>query len=64
MNCVIIFVKQKRQITNHAGYIGVNMLFAMNDFAEKMQVASEEKVDFLLFQVQVSHVICMHGKKG
>ena len=62
--CVIIFEKQKRQVTNHAGYIGVNMLFAMNDFAEKMKVALEEKVDFIISGAGISRDMYAWGKKA
>src|SRR3954452_15253111 len=56
--------KAKEQITNHTGYIGVNMLFAMNDFAEKMQVALEEKVDFIISGAGISRDMYAWGKKA
>lgn len=56
--------KAKEQVTNHAGYIGVNMLFAMNDFAEKMQVALEEKVDFIISGAGISRDMYAWGKKA
>lgn len=45
--------KAKEKIQN-TGYIGVNVLFAMNDFAEKMKAAIEEKVDFIISGAGIS----------
>jgi nitronate monooxygenase len=56
--------KAKEQVTNNAGYIGVNMLFAMNDFAEKMKAALEEKVDFIISGAGISRDMYAWGKKA
>ena len=54
--------KAKNLVTNKQDYIGVNILFAMNDFAEKMKAALKKRL-ILLFLGQEFHVICMHGEK-
>jgi nitronate monooxygenase len=41
-------IRRARELTNSEGYIGVNVLFAMNDFAEIVKAAMEEKVDFII----------------
>ncbi|WP_209812404.1 NAD(P)H-dependent flavin oxidoreductase [Ammoniphilus resinae] len=41
-------IRKARELTKGIGYIGVNVLFAMKDFAEKMKAAMEEKVDFII----------------
>jgi NAD(P)H-dependent flavin oxidoreductase YrpB (nitropropane dioxygenase family) len=46
------------------GYIGVNVLFAMNDFAEKMKAALEEKVDFIISGAGISRDMYAWGKKA
>ena len=55
-------IRQAKKAIKGSGYIGVNVLFAMNDFAEKMKAALEEKVDFII-QVQEFRGICMHGEE-
>jgi nitronate monooxygenase len=40
-------IRKARELTNGLGYIGVNILFAMNGFAEAIKAAMEEKVDFI-----------------
>lgn len=45
------------------GYIGVNVLFAMNDFAEKMKAAMEEKVDFIISGAGISRDMYSWGKE-
>ncbi|MDP4155073.1 MAG: nitronate monooxygenase, partial [Bacillota bacterium] len=45
------------------GYIGVNVLFAMNDFAEKMKAALEEKVDFIISGAGISRDMYAWGKQ-
>lgn len=53
----------KGKIKN-AGYIGVNVLFAMNDFAEKMKAAIEEKVDFIISGAGISRDMYTWGKNA
>ncbi|HDR4686321.1 NAD(P)H-dependent flavin oxidoreductase [Bacillus cereus] len=55
--------KAKEKIRN-TGYIGVNVLFAMNDFAEKMKVAIEEKVDFIISGAGISRDMYTWGKNA
>ncbi|WP_035100622.1 NAD(P)H-dependent flavin oxidoreductase [Aneurinibacillus terranovensis] len=45
---MIAHIRRAREMTNGKGYIGVNVLFAMNDFAEKIKAAMQEKVDFII----------------
>src|ERR671927_244236 len=40
-------IRKAKDLIKNKGFIGVNVLFAMNDFAEKMKAALEEKVDFI-----------------
>ncbi|MEB8691754.1 NAD(P)H-dependent flavin oxidoreductase [Bacillus cereus] len=55
--------KAKDKIRN-TGYIGVNVLFAMNDFAEKMKAAIEEKVDFIISGAGISRDMYTWGKNA
>ncbi|PEC60688.1 NAD(P)H-dependent flavin oxidoreductase [Bacillus wiedmannii] len=55
--------KAKEKIQN-TGYIGVNVLFAMNDFAEKMKAAIEEKVDFIISGAGISRDMYTWGKNA
>ncbi|MEH7418870.1 nitronate monooxygenase [Neobacillus drentensis] len=55
--------RAKAQI-NKTGYIGVNVLFAMNDFAEKMKAALEEKVDFIISGAGISRDMYSWGKQA
>lgn len=41
-------IRKARELTRGVGYIGVNVLFAMNDFAATIKAAMEEKVDFII----------------
>lgn len=41
-------IRKARKLTKGLGYIGVNVLFAMNHFAETIKAAMEEKVDFII----------------
>lgn len=56
-------IRKARELTNHKGYIGVNVLFAMNDFAEKMKVAMEEKVDFIVSGAGISRDMYAWGRE-
>lgn len=54
--------KAKERILD-GGYIGVNVLFAMNDFAEKMKAAMEEKVDFIISGAGISRDMYSWGRE-
>ncbi|MDE5414198.1 NAD(P)H-dependent flavin oxidoreductase [Alkalihalobacterium chitinilyticum] len=56
-------IRKARELTNHTGYIGVNVLFAMNDFAEKMKAAMEEKVDFIVSGAGISRDMYAWGRE-
>lgn len=56
-------IRKARALTNGIGYIGVNVLFAMNDFAEKMKAAMEEKVDFIISGAGISRDMYAWGKE-
>lgn len=45
---MIAHIRRARELTNGQGYIGVNVLFAMNQFAETVKAAMQEKVDFII----------------
>lgn len=57
-------IRRTRSLIKDTGYIGVNVLFAMNDFAEKMQAAIEEKVDFIISGAGISRDMYAWGKKA
>ena len=56
-------IRKARELTNGIGYIGVNVLFAMNDFAEKMKAAMEEKVDFIISGAGISRDMYAWGRE-
>lgn len=56
-------ITKARELTNGEGYIGVNVLFAMNDFSEKMKAAMEEKVDFIISGAGISRDMYSWGKE-
>ncbi|WML40115.1 nitronate monooxygenase [Neobacillus sp. OS1-2] len=56
--------RAKECVKKNAGYIGVNVLFAMNDFAEKMKAALEEKVDFIISGAGISRDMYAWGKQA
>ncbi|WP_211214199.1 NAD(P)H-dependent flavin oxidoreductase [Neobacillus bataviensis] len=56
--------RAKERVKKNAGYIGVNVLFAMNDFAEKMKAALEEKVDFIISGAGISRDMYAWGKQA
>jgi nitronate monooxygenase len=56
-------IRKARKLTKNKGYIGVNVLFAMNDFAEKMKVALEEKVDFIVSGAGISRDMYAWGRE-
>lgn len=57
-------IRQAKSLIKDTGYIGVNVLFAMNDFAEKMKAALEEKVDFIISGAGISRDMYAWGKKA
>lgn len=59
-----LHIRKAKEKVNNAGYIGVNVLFAMNDFAEKMKAAIEEKVDFIISGAGISRDMYTWGKKA
>lgn len=59
-----LHIRAAKEKVQNAGYIGVNVLFAMNDFAEKMKAAIEEKVDFIISGAGISRDMYTWGKKA
>jgi nitronate monooxygenase len=57
-------IKTAKDAVKDVGYIGVNVLFAMNDFAEKMKIAIEEKVDFIISGAGISRDMYTWGKEA
>ncbi|MEH7352082.1 nitronate monooxygenase [Neobacillus drentensis] len=57
-------IRQAKERIKNVGYIGVNVLFAMNDFAEKMKAALEEKVDFIISGAGISRDMYSWGKQA
>jgi nitronate monooxygenase len=56
-------IRKSRELTKGMGYIGVNVLFAMKDFAEKMKASLEEKVDFIISGAGISRDMYAWGKE-
>jgi nitronate monooxygenase len=57
-------IKTAKDAVKDVGYIGVNVLFAMNDFSEKMKIAIEEKVDFIISGAGISRDMYSWGKEA
>ncbi|WP_416827839.1 NAD(P)H-dependent flavin oxidoreductase [Ectobacillus polymachus] len=57
-------IRKAKNSIKESGYIGVNVLFAMNDFAEKMKVALEEKVDFIISGAGISRDMYSWGRQA
>ncbi|HDR4897752.1 TPA: nitronate monooxygenase [Bacillus cereus] len=57
-------IRRAKEKIRNTGYIGVNVLFAMNDFAEKMKAAIEEKVDFIISGAGISRDMYTWGKNA
>lgn len=57
-------IRKAKEMVTGAGYIGVNVLFAMNDFAEKMKAALEEKVDFIISGAGISRDMYSWGRQA
>jgi NAD(P)H-dependent flavin oxidoreductase YrpB (nitropropane dioxygenase family) len=58
-----IHIRRTRELSRGIGYIGVNVLFAMKDYAEKMKVALEEKADFIISGAGISRDVYAWGKE-
>ncbi|MDQ0091060.1 NAD(P)H-dependent flavin oxidoreductase YrpB (nitropropane dioxygenase family) [Paenibacillus anaericanus] len=56
-------IRRTRELSKGIGYFGVNVLFSMKDFAEKMKVALEEKVDFIISGAGISRDMYAWGKE-
>ncbi len=56
-------IRRAKELINGQGYIGVNVLFAMNDFAEKMKAAMEEKIDFIISGAGISRDMYSWGRE-
>jgi nitronate monooxygenase len=56
-------IRRTRELSKGIGYIGVNVLFAVKDFAEKMKAALEEKVDFIISGAGISRDMYAWGKE-
>ncbi|WP_394231717.1 NAD(P)H-dependent flavin oxidoreductase [Niallia oryzisoli] len=57
-------IRLAKEAVKGSGYIGVNVLFAMNDFAEKMKAALEEKVDFIISGAGISRDMYAWGREA
>lgn len=57
-------IRMAKENIKGVGYIGVNVLFAMNDFAEKMKAAIEEKVDFIISGAGISRDMYAWGREA
>jgi NAD(P)H-dependent flavin oxidoreductase YrpB (nitropropane dioxygenase family) len=56
-------IRRARELTKGIGYIGVNVLYAMTDFADTMKAALEEKVDFIISGAGISRDMYAWGKE-
>ncbi len=56
-------IRKARELTNGIGYIGVNVLFAMNNFANTIKAAMEEKVDFVISGAGISRDMYQWGRE-
>lgn len=56
-------IRKARELTNGVGYIGVNVLFAMSDFANTIKAAMAEKVDFIISGAGISRDMYQWGKE-
>ncbi len=57
-------IRKARELSEGKGYIGVNVLFAVKDFAEKMKTAIEEKVDFIISGAGISRDMYAWGREA
>lgn len=56
-------IRRARELTKGVGYIGVNVLYAMTDFAETIKTAMKEKVDFIISGAGISRDMYSWGKE-
>ncbi|WP_184664196.1 NAD(P)H-dependent flavin oxidoreductase [Texcoconibacillus texcoconensis] len=56
-------IRKARELTKGVGYIGVNVLYAMTDFSDKIKAAMEEKVDFIISGAGISRDMYTWGKQ-
>lgn len=56
-------IRKAKELVKGSGYIGVNVLFAMNDFAENMKAALQEKVDFIISGAGISRDMYAWGRE-
>jgi nitronate monooxygenase len=56
-------IRKARELTKGVGYIGVNVLFAMTDFANTIKAAMEEKVDFIISGAGISRDMYQWGRE-
>ncbi|RKD21864.1 2-nitropropane dioxygenase [Ammoniphilus oxalaticus] len=56
-------IRCARELSGGQGYIGVNVLFAMSDFAETVKVAMREKVDFIISGAGFSRDMYQWGRE-
>lgn len=57
-------IRRAKKAVKGKGYIGVNVLFAMSDFAEKMKAALEENVDFIISGAGISRDMYAWGREA
>ncbi|MFC4767087.1 NAD(P)H-dependent flavin oxidoreductase [Effusibacillus consociatus] len=60
---MIAHIRKARELTKGIGYIGVNVLFAMTDFAKTIKAAMAEKVDFIISGAGFSRDMYAWGKE-
>jgi nitronate monooxygenase len=56
-------IRKAKELSSGNGYVGVNVLFAMKDFTEKMKAALEEKVDFIISGAGISRDMYAWGRE-
>ncbi len=56
-------IRKARELTKGKGYIGVNVLYAMTDFANTIKAAMEEKVDFIISGAGISRDMYQWGRE-
>lgn len=60
---MIAHIRRARELTGGNGYIGVNVLFAMSDFADTVKAAMREKVDFVISGAGFSRDMYQWGRE-
>jgi nitronate monooxygenase len=59
---MVAHIRKARELANGVSYIGVNVLFAMSDFANTIKAAMEEKVDFIISGAGISRDMYQWGR--